>query len=71
MNRIVSFRLCTLTDEELIARVDLYTDNMFEAQEVPTRHIPAQPNNDYDLLLGELIVRFKEAIESDNINSRL
>jgi len=69
MNGIVSFMLCTLTDEELIARVDLYTDNMFRAQEVPTRHIPAQPNNDYDLLVGELILRFKAAIESDNLKS--
>lgn len=60
MNGIVSFRLCTLTDEELIDKVDKMTDYMFQKQEIPTRHIPAKPNHDYDLLIGELILRFVE-----------
>ena len=63
MNGLVSFRLCTLTDEELIKKIDEQTDNMFRSQQVPVRHIPAQPNNDYDLLVGELIMRFNERKE--------
>jgi len=60
MNGIVSFRLCTLTDEQLIEKIDEVTDNMFREQKVPARHIPARPNEDYDLLIGELILRFGE-----------
>ena len=62
MNAITSFRLCTLTDEELVNRIDELTDNMFREQKVPTRHIPARPDSDYDLLLGELLVRFNHKV---------
>jgi hypothetical protein len=60
MNAIVSFRLCTLTDEELIQEIDKQTDKIFVEQKIPNRNIPAQPNKDYDLLVGELILRFKD-----------
>jgi len=66
MNAIVSFRLCTLSDEELIKEVDRQTDAMYNRNNltrndgVPMRHIPARPDEDYDLLVGELLVRFNE-----------
>lgn len=59
MNAIASFRLCTLSDDELLEKIDEQTDSMFKNQKVPNRHIPAQPNEDYDLLVGELLLRFK------------
>lgn len=60
MNTITSFRLCKLSSHELIEKIDKQTDEMFESQKVPTRQIPAHPDADYDLLVGELILRFKE-----------
>jgi hypothetical protein len=60
MNTIASFRKCTLSTIELIAKIDVQTDVMFKKQEVPTRHIPAQPNDDYDFLIGELVLRVQE-----------
>ena len=60
MNAIASFRKCTLSNSELLERVDKLTDKIFKKQEVPTRHIPARPNDDFDLLVGELILRFDE-----------
>ena len=62
MNSIASFRLNTLTDNELLEKIDNLTDDMFKDQKVPLRHIPARPNADYDLLIGELLIRFKELI---------
>jgi hypothetical protein len=76
MNAIASFRLCILSNENLIAELDKATDKMFIHQKVPIRHIPAQPNSDYDLLIGELILRFVELnkklekYESDKKTSR-
>lgn len=69
MNAIVSFRKCTLSDIELIEKVDSMTDAMYNRNNltrndgVPLRHIPARPNEDYDLLVGELLVRFNEKIK--------
>jgi len=66
MNAIVNFRLCTLTDKELIEKVDKLTDSMYNRDNltrndgVPMRHIPARPDEDYDLLVGELLVRFNQ-----------
>lgn len=61
MNAICQFRKCTLTDKELAAEIDRITDEMyFKTHEVPTRQIPARPDKDYDLLIGELLIRFKE-----------
>ncbi len=61
MNGLVSFRLCNLTNEELIKKVDKQLDNIFIEGKIPSRHIPARPNDDFDLLVGELIMRFGEA----------
>ena len=60
MNAITSFRLCKLSSHELVKKIDEQTDNIFKNQELPTRHIPARPDADYDLLVGELILRFGE-----------
>lgn len=65
MNAIVSFRKCTLSDDELLEKVDQVTDILFdykhkhERERVLSRHVPARPNSDYDLIVGELIVRHK------------
>ncbi len=60
MNAIAGFRLCKLSDIQLIERVNDLTDKMFQDQQLPTRHIPARPDADYDLLVGELLLRFME-----------
>ena len=71
MNSIVSFRLCKLPAPELLEKVDKLTDKMYETGQIPIRHIPARPDSDYDLLIGELIKRMQEMeqflneIESD------
>ena len=57
MNTIASFRKCTLSNNDLLQKVDTLTDEMFKTLDVPTRHIPARPNDDYDLLIGELLMR--------------
>jgi hypothetical protein len=62
MNALVSFRLCKLSDKELIQKVDRMTDEMYETQRIPVRHIPARPDEDYDLLVGELVKRYYEKI---------
>ena len=62
MNSIASFRLCTLSDDELCKKVDEMTDNIYKTSKIPDRNIPAKPNQDYDLLIGELLVRFDEKI---------
>lgn len=61
MNAIVKFRLCSLSDRELVEKVDAMTDEMYENNKVHPRNIPARPDQDYDLLVGELCVRFMEA----------
>lgn len=45
---------------ELIKKVDEMTDEMYQTGKILYRHIPARPNGDYDLLVGELLIRFKE-----------
>jgi hypothetical protein len=63
MNGIVSFRLCTLTDEELLQKVDKATDEMSQ-RGLFTMNVPARPNEDYDLLVGELLYRFKDYVSA-------
>jgi len=63
MNSIASFRLCTLTDKELLKKVDCLCDEMYTTGKIPSRHIPARPDEDFDLLLGELLVRYNEKIK--------
>lgn len=60
MNTIATFRKCILSYKELLCKVDLLTDQMYNNGKIPTRSIPAQPNDDYDLLVGELILRLEE-----------
>ena len=59
MNGIANFRLCKLSNENLIKKIDLMTDEMYMSGKIPDRHVPARPDDDYDLLIGELILRFK------------
>jgi hypothetical protein len=63
MNAVASFRLCKLSDKELLEKVDKQTDEMYNTQIIPLRHIPARPDSDYDLLIGELLLRFLEKCE--------
>lgn len=63
MNTIATFRKCTLTDDELMRKVDKLTDQMYQTGKIPDRQIPARPDDDYDLLVGELILRFQKARE--------
>ncbi len=68
MNAIATFRKCTLSDEELIKKIDAAVDGMYDPKtggSLPTRHIPARPNEDFDLLVGELLIRFSERIEKE------
>ena len=51
MNAIVRFRLCSLSDRELVEKVDAMTDEMYENNKVHPRNIPARPDQDYDPLL--------------------
>ena len=73
MNSILSFRKCTLTNDQLIEKVDQLTDEMYKTGKIPCRQIPARPDKDYDLLVGELLVRFKElneALENKDIRGQ-
>ena len=61
---LVQFRKCTLTDRGLAEAVakgmnEMYTDPV----SVPARQIPARPDEDFDLITGELIVRYLEKTE--------
>lgn len=58
---ICNFRLCTLSDKDLAEKVASGLNRMYESPfKVPSRSIPARPNADFDLLVGELIVRNQE-----------
>lgn len=59
---LCNFRLCTLKDEELMLGVSQHLKEIYETGKVPSRNIPARPNEDFDLLLGELLIRFKEKV---------
>jgi hypothetical protein len=63
---LIQFRLCTLTNRELAEAVAEGLERMYDKGEVPTRHIPARPDADFDLLVGELVVRFLGAVEGDD-----
>lgn len=69
MNTIAGFRKCDLSDKELIKKVDEACDKMYQTGKLPDRNIPAQPNSDFDLILGELLIRFDEySKESQNLS---
>lgn len=58
---LIQFRKCALTDKPLAEAVAAGLNKMYsEPVSVPSRHIPARPDEDFDLLVGELIVRFLE-----------
>jgi len=58
---LVQFRKCTLTDELLAEAVAAGLNKMYsEPVSVPTRHIPARPDEDFDLLVGEMAIRLLE-----------
>ncbi len=63
MNGIATFRLCSLTDGELVSKVDELADNMFKTGKIPPRRVPARPDEDFDLLIGELMLRFMELVK--------
>lgn len=72
MNAIVSFRLCKLSTNEILDKLDEQCDDMYRKQKVPTRHIPARPDDDFDLLLGECIIRYRETLKKlEDLNSAL
>jgi hypothetical protein len=58
MNKIVGFGLCKLSDKELMEKVDKHVDDIYRTGRIPSRHIPARPDEDFDLLIGELIMRY-------------
>lgn len=61
---LIQFRKCTLTDKPLAEAVAAGLIQMYkEPVSVPTRHIPARPDEDFDLLVGEMVVRFLEKTE--------
>ena len=74
MNKICNFRLCKLSDEELIKKIDSQVDKIYKDGKIPARHIPAKPDEDFDLLIGELLLRYKEITDGivyktdDNLN---
>ena len=62
---IAEFRLCTLSNDQLIKAVaDGLIEMYNEPAKVPSRHIPARPDKDFDLLVAEMIIRFAESIET-------
>lgn len=69
MNAIAKFRKCTLSNEQLCQKVDELTDNFYKTGDnrVLERYIPARPNDDYDLLVGELILRFYDTFKDQQV----
>jgi hypothetical protein len=70
MNSICKFRKCTLTTSELIEKFDKLIDAIYDKKsdldKLFARHIPARPNEDFDLLAGEILLRLEEL---DNIQA--
>lgn len=62
---MVQFRKCTLTDKELAVLVAEGLNKMYDTGKIPSFQIPARPNEDFGLLVGELVVRFIEATGND------
>lgn len=61
---LIQFRKCTLTDKDLAEAVAAALCKMYEPPvSVPSRNIPARPDEDFDLLVGEIVVRFLEKID--------
>lgn len=61
---LIQFRYCSLTDQDLAEKVADGLNKMYKPPfRLPARNIPARPDEDFDLILGELIVRFIEKVE--------
>lgn len=61
---ICNFRKCTLSDDELLQAVSNHMEKLYQVGSIPCRHIPARPNEDFDLLVGELMIRLSETVEA-------
>jgi len=60
---LVQFRKCTLTDQELAEKVADGLAKMYTPPvRVPDRPVPADPDNDFDLFVGELVYRFSKRV---------
>lgn len=57
---LIQFRLCELGNKELCLKIAEELNSMYQTGKVPSRNIPARPDEDFDLLVAELIVRFAE-----------
>jgi len=55
---LCNFGLCDLSDHELAARVSAGMEQVYESGKVPARRVPADPNSELDLLIGEMTRRF-------------
>lgn len=62
---LVQFRKCTLSDKELAKAVADGLNKMYQNGQIPSRCIPARPDEDFDLLVAELVIRFIEATGND------
>lgn len=72
MNAFVQFRLCKLSTLELLEKIDKQIDQLYQDNKIPLRHIPARPDEDFDLLVGECLVRFKETLQKlEDINTSI
>jgi len=61
---LVQFRECSLADRPLAEAVAAGLTKMYEEPvTVPSRHIPARPDEDFDLLVGEMVLRYLEKTE--------
>lgn len=61
---IVNFRKCTLSDQELCSALSDCMQRLYNgANGIILRHIPARPNEDFDLLIGEAIYRLMQYSE--------
>lgn len=64
LSSILNFSKSTLSDYDLAQKVLEQLERMYEPPYiVPYRSIPALPDEDFDLLVGSLIIRFLEKVE--------
>lgn len=54
---------CTLTDLELVEKIEEKVHTMCVTRKVPTMSIPANLDEDLDLLVTELAVRYLRLLE--------
>lgn len=56
---------CTLTDEQLTIKAELWISKLCETGGTAfTMQVPADTNNDTDMIFRELIMRFAEELET-------